>query len=357
MKVRFILCCIFLYFLTQTNIFAQLSLLTSDSLRTKYAVPESPAFTILSVSPSNILKPVSVKELALGASNFLGENETISLPQSFGLEFSPGLVLYGKKLSLKEYQKTPWLYRLRISLATNRNEDESSASELGVGIRLTLQDDSDLRTNEKFISEATECTGAMLKVAEDIRIKLITQGIIPVTTTLQEVESRPEVTAAQDSIAAGFNKKWSIDKWSEDNWNADISEIAFAIKTTSKDSLARNLTLSKLSFWYSSAYSLSDWGQFLFGAYGNYEKDLMLDKFIGSGSIGMRFYAGTNRMKIYLETQGTIIQNKNPEWLMSSGLELKIYENIWADFTAGLKTGNESNNGVLVTDFKLKYGI
>ncbi len=356
-----------------------------SDFKSQYAIPDAPAFSILSSSPNNIMKPGSVRDLAIGLSDFIGEDESITLPQSFSMEFSPGFVFFGKNLSLKEYQANSWIYRLRLSIATSRDDNANTASSFGLGLRITLADESDFRNNPKYIKDANDTAkkineiisnaqdslelvrDSLIELKDDIQPKvdsLLKLGILPSRDIIipqiysaDEIKEIPEIKNRIDQIISPFNAKWSHDAWSEDNWNADISEIAFAIKTTSKDSLARNLTLSKLSFWYSSAYSLSDWGQFLFGAYGNYEKDLMLDKFIGSGSIGMRFYAGTNRMKIYLETQGTIIQDKNPEWLMSSGLELKIYENIWADFTAGLKTGNESNNGVLVTDFKLKYGI
>ena len=349
----------FLYFILiiSSNIYAQGSLLTPEQMRTKYAVPESPAFTILNISPSNILKPSSVKEIALAASDFLGENERISLPESFAIEFSPGLLINGKKLTQTEYDKNHILYRTRFSIATNRKQGESLTTDLGFGIRITLRDDSDFRTNKKFIDDAQKCTDSIISFLSDLKIKLVTEGKISKTATIDEVEKSPEAEAIVDSISQIFTQSWPIDKWSEKNWNADISEIAIAVKTTSKDSLASNLKLSKLAFWFSSAYRLKNWGQFLFGAFGNYEKNFSLNKYLVSGSLGLRLYIGTNAMKFYLETQGSVIQDKNPEWLFNSGFELRVQDNIWAEFTVGLKKGNEAEKGSLVTDFKLNYGI
>lgn len=353
--------------------------------KSQYAVPDAPAYNILNVSPSNIMKPGSVTDLALGLSDFIGENASVTLPQSFSMEFSPGFLFFGKNLSLTEYQNNSWLYRLRLSVATNRNDYQSTATSLGVGLRITLSDESDFRNNPDYIKDATNTALAISEIIsaaqdslENIRDSLIALkktmkpkvdslialGILPARDitippkyTVDDIKNMPEIKSQIDKAMQPYNLKWSQENWTKKNWNADISEIAVAVKTTSKDSLASNLKFSKVSFWYSAAYKISDWGQFLFGAYGNYEKDIIQDEFIGSGSLGMRFYAGTNSMKIYLETQGSVIQDKNPEWLLNSGLELKIQNNIWAEFTAGLKTGNESENGKLVTDFKLKYGI
>src|SRR5210317_1994224 len=72
----------------------------AKELAPNYAVPDAPAFNILNENPDNILKPSSVKDVGLAFADFLGEDERITLPKAFALEFSPALLINGKSLSL-----------------------------------------------------------------------------------------------------------------------------------------------------------------------------------------------------------------------------------------------------------------
>ena len=72
----------------------------AQELAPNYAVPDAPAFNILNENPDNILKPSSVKDMGIAFADFLGEDERITLPKAFALEFSPALLINGKNLSL-----------------------------------------------------------------------------------------------------------------------------------------------------------------------------------------------------------------------------------------------------------------
>ena len=123
--------------------------------RMNYSVPDAPAFKLLDTDPSNVLKPTSVRELAIGLSDFLRSDNSIVLPQSFAVEFSPGLLIGGKTLTLAGYRKHPALYRTRLSIATNRPEDAAAATTVAFGIRVTQIDQSDLRTDSEYIEAAS----------------------------------------------------------------------------------------------------------------------------------------------------------------------------------------------------------
>lgn len=318
----------------------------AKELKTKYAVPDAPAFTMLDVSPSNILKPASVKDIAIGFSNFLDADNKISLPKSLAVEFSPGLLMNGQHLTLEEYRKHPGLYRLRLSLATTRSDSSSSATNLAFGIRVTLNDDSDPRTNDEYIKEATNLAEAIQKLVDARRKEL---GPL---ATMEEIENDVKFEAAKKKLIDKFKVKWL-----EEKWNKNISEIAFALKTSSQDSLAKNLKLNKFSLWYASAYGYEDWGQFLFCVNVSSEKDLTTNKFQSSGSIATRLYLGTNEYKVYLQAEGTMVEESKSNWLLNSGFELRVQENLWAEFTAGIENNNQINENMVVTGFKLKYGL
>ena len=155
-------------FIFITNGLAQDLPKLAKELAPNYAVPDAPAFNILNENPDNILKPSTVKDVGIAFADFLGEEDRITLPKSFALEFSPALLINGKNLSLEEYRNNDWLYRLRLSLATKRFEN-SSASKIALGIRIATEDESDLRTNQQYIEEATELTRKIQSKIDEVR--------------------------------------------------------------------------------------------------------------------------------------------------------------------------------------------
>lgn len=335
--------------LFSTFVSAQNSSSTSKSieeLKTKFAVPDAPAFTILDENPSNILKPASVKDIAIVFSSFLDNKNQLSLPKSFAAEFSPGLLISGRNLTIREYRENKWLYRLRLSVGTSRPGNAKSATNLAFGIRMTLNDESDPRTNDEYLLDATKLSEQIQGLVDERRRTL------GPTATMFEIENDQELIAEKKKLVDKFKENWF-----ENKWNKNISELAIAIKTASKDSLAHNLELSKVSFWFTAAYAYGDWGQFLIGVNANSERNMLANRFKTSGSIAARFYAGTNNYKIYVQFEGSLIEESKTQWMFNSGLELKIQENIWAEFTAGILNNDMPNSGSLVTDFKLKYGI
>jgi len=318
----------------------------AKELKTKYAVPDAPAFNMLNQNALTILKPGSVKDIALGLANFLDVDNRITLPRSLAVEFSPGLLMYGKTLTLDEYRKRAGLYRLRISLATAKGDSSSTATNLAFGLRVTLNDDSDPRTNKEYLTAAT-------KLAEKIQTLVdVRRKALGASATISEIENDQKLIAEKKELEDSFNAEWL-----EDKWNKNMSELAFAFRAASKDSLTKNLKLNKFTLWYTSAYGLDDWGQFLFGLNISTEKVPATNKFRASGSIASRFYMGTNDYKIYMELEASLMEESKADYFVNSGFELKVQDHLWAEFTAGIKQDNLINQSLLVTDFKLKYGL
>jgi hypothetical protein len=316
----------------------------AKDLAPNFAVPDAPAFNILNKNPDNLLKPSSVKDMGLAFADFLSDGERITLPNALALEFSPALLINGKNLSLEEYQKNDWLYRLRVSLATKR-QDESTATDIALGIRFSTEDESDLRTNPDYITDATDLTRKIQQLYDKRRLEL------GPTAKIEEIEDDRTLKEEKKLLIEEF-----VAAWEEDNWNADITEYAVAVKASSEDSLAKNLKLNRVSVWYTKAKKLSTWGQYLLGVYGNYEKLAPRDKYESSGSLIARLYAGNNQFKLFMEAQATLIDDQKPKWLFDSGLELKAAENLWIDLTAGIEVTGQQD-AVLVTGFKFKFGM
>jgi hypothetical protein len=338
-----ILCLYSVKLFSQTDKFSK----NAQDYKTFFAVPDAPAFNLLNETPSNILKPSSVKELGIGISSFSNDNGSLTLPKAFAIEFSPGLLINGKNLTLNEYKNNKLLYRLRVSAASQRSNETGNATNFALGIRVTLNDQSDLRTDENYLKKITAIARKINNLYDAIGDSL------GPTAQPEDIETLPGFVEKKEYFTKQIEEQ--IQKWSEKNWNADISELAFAIKTSSGDSLSKNLKFDQLAVWYSAAYGIGDWGQALVGANVNYGKDTT-SSFKTSFNIISRLYIGTNAYKAFLEAQGTTKENEKSKWLLNSGFEIRIQEAIWAEFTAGIESSALKNSS-LVTDFKLKYGL
>lgn len=338
---------VLIFIIISSNIIAQkkFSELAQD-YKTYFAVPDAPAFSLLNEIPSNILRPASVKEIAVSFSSFLDDESRFTLPKSFALEFSPGLLINGKSLTLSEYNNNKWLYRFRISGATSRSEEPSSTTDFAFGFRVTLNDESDLRANANYIKDATDLSEKIQSLYDEKRL------ILGPTAEPKMIEKLPDIIEKKNELINSF-----IEKWSEEKWNGNISELAFASKIASSDSLFNNVRLSKYSLWYSAAYGIGTWGQLLLGMNGNYERSDTSNEFKSSFSISSRVYIGSNKYKVHLEIQGSIIEKDKSVWLIDSGFEMRIEENIWAEFTAGIESSESFQESLIVTDFKFKYGL
>lgn len=319
-----------------------------DSLASKlsgtFAVPESPAFTLLATQTSNILRPASAKALALAFSDFVGPGTSIIIPKSFAVEFSPGLIIAGSGLTLRDYQESPWLYRIRISAATARDDDESTQTQIAFGVRLSVLDGADLRTNNQYLGDVTTLSEQITAIQQVARDRV---GPPPSPIIYNAAEKR-DLEALMDSVKQ---------KTQNQDWNKAVFDIAFAARLSASDSLGKNLRGDRYAAWFTLGSGAGSWGQAVLGLNGGFERDTLTDDFNAYGSFAARFYVGTNRYKVLLEGQGEFMENQDPRWLLNSGGEALLMGQIWATFTGGLEYDRNVREWKLVTNLALRFGL
>lgn len=109
-----------------------------------YNVPESPAFTILGVTPTNVVRGTASKPVV---ANLLSEAGTSGkLLGGVALDVAP-YAYVGRFRNVAEYQQNTWkrvLANTLVSFATVPVAGDSSAVRFGTGIRITLTDPRDL---------------------------------------------------------------------------------------------------------------------------------------------------------------------------------------------------------------------
>jgi hypothetical protein len=296
-----------------------------------FAIPDAPAFELLQVDESNILRPTTVRALTAGFSDmFEGEGGAFQVPTAFALEAAPFLLAHGPRLTLAQYRDNPVLYRMRTSAAVRRSSSTGAATGLALGVRLSLADEGDLRMNQAYIDSATGLAAAINQIYVNARVRT---GPPPRPIVLSQAE--------RDSIkrmVEPFRKRWE-----QTRWNAGVFDVAAGLMAASADSLGNDLKMGALAAWGTWARGFGQWGQLLLGGRGTFGREEPDEERALGGSLGGRFYAGTNAYKVFVEGQSTIAANASPGWLVNTGGETRLFSRFWANFSAGVNWEGSGN--------------
>ena len=108
-----------------------------------YAMPELPALTFIDAGAAKIMRPVIPRALATELVN--GIDSAGRVKQGLAIAIAPWALL-GQRITLPQYQKDYGKYlaaNTQVSLGTVRVAGNAAATDLGLGLRLTLLDGSD----------------------------------------------------------------------------------------------------------------------------------------------------------------------------------------------------------------------
>jgi hypothetical protein len=114
-------------------------------------VPDSPAFTVLGLTPEEVARPTSARKLAASLLN--GVDRKGVLQSGVALDTLPYLALAGHLIELTEYRvRARYLLRFaartQLSVATSKASDvNDKAMRVALGMRMTLVDFGDPRTD------------------------------------------------------------------------------------------------------------------------------------------------------------------------------------------------------------------
>ncbi len=117
------------------------------------SVPESPAFTVLGLTPQTVTRPASPRELATSLLN--GVDQHGNFQSGVALDLAPYLLFAGDQLSLRDYQrsrKLRLLTRFQTSFATTKGASEDDKStRLALGFHATLWDRGDPQLDNELL--------------------------------------------------------------------------------------------------------------------------------------------------------------------------------------------------------------
>jgi len=119
------------------------------------SVPQSPAFAILGITPDNIIRPGSPRELALSLLNGIGENGVFQ--SGIAIDTAPYLLFAGRTKTLYEYQNNysvRFLSRIQFSFATSKGaQDQDPSLKVALGLHMTFFDNGDPRLDQEYINK------------------------------------------------------------------------------------------------------------------------------------------------------------------------------------------------------------
>ena len=315
------------------------------SYRVNFAIPDAPAFELLQVDPSTILRPQTVRELAVGFGSFRDQDGDFTVPRALAIEISPGMLMRSGDLRLTDYLAKKFLYALRLSAAALRDSAGPGPGKLALGLRMTLADEADFRTDAAYATgeHVTDLTARILAVYEQARMRAGPRGQLVLLPQEEELIAR-----VNEQIR---------ERWAARYWNADVADVAFAARAGTADSAGHDPKIDALAVWGTYAKGLGGWGQALLGLKLGTERDSLDGELRQSTSIASRLYFGSNRYKGFLEVQQTSLESRDPAWLFNSGFELAVSDWIWANFTAGIEDRGGDAPSRAVTSLKLKTGL
>lgn len=334
-----------------------------DSINADLAVPESPAFTVLGVTPQTVSHPTIPREFATSLLN--GVDERGNFQTGIALDFVPYLTFFGKDTSLFDYAKHPmeqFLARTQVSFATTKGVTaEDKSTRLALGLRMTIFDKGDPRLDGKL----EECYRKTLANPEFETEEFVLTGDENDALKAQKLRKRGEFVG---KVAATCE-----DEARKRNWNASAWIVGLAPSWISKTGATKDYVWNGGGFWSTIGYgfehvkALENSSQILFHVrYRNNELVPDTDDptlFFNQDSLylGARVrIAPGDEAKSIFSFEGNYIRSRKAKgpWdnsrRFSLGFERRIAENIWFALSAGGQSGRSDgvNNAFVLSSFK-----
>ena len=344
------------------------------------SVPESPAFTVLGVTPETVIRPTSPRAFATSLLNGVDKNGNFQ--SGLAMDFVPYLLIAGDDLTLRKYQTKQvvrLLSRTQFSFATTKGATtEDKSMRLALGLHLTLWDRGDPRTDETLMS----CLSAFRLPPPPtmLECELPDNPTDADREAFRKCQESAEATRAerarQVQEAREFNDSVSTrcrDESRQRNWNASSWIIGAAPSWISTDGQTKNMRWNGGGFWTSLAYGfegvpgLESRSQLiLHGRYRNREvvpDPNTVGAFLSQDSyfFGARFRTGSPTFNgsfeyTFLRSRFAGLRFDNAS-RFSLLFERRIAGDTWFNLSLGGETGRQDgrNNGFVLTSFKWAF--
>ena len=334
------------------------------------AVPESPAFAVLGLSPQNVIRPTSPRQLATELLNGIDQNGNFQ--SGIAIDFAPHLLILGDKLTIREYRdvykdnkkvKNNYITRLfsrtQLSVATAKGvNDDDKSIRLATGLRVTLFDLGDPRLDtlltDCFENALTFPEPKQGETNEDYRKRF---------NTWAETSAKPKLQECRNDAR---KRNWNQSSWA-------IGVVPTWISTSGDTS---DLEWDGVGVWSSLAYgfevvpTLEDTSQFIIYAQYRTDEEVPLEgmsgKFLTQNSvfIGGRLLVSPLSNKLFIaEFKGGYIyqdpddRKAENSYVFSIAGNVRIIDNVWLEISVGGRSKDSNGDGQAFVLSSLKWGF
>lgn len=276
-------------------------------------IPEIPAFVFLSVTPSDIARPTTARDLAVGLSNVV--DSTGQARQGVGINFQPWFT-FGAPVTRKRYRESALWYTLA-------NLDVSFGSARSAGSDTTSTDVA-LGAKTVFFDRSDPLASAAVAKGVDSVARVLCPNVPSddPTANRSEVEKRLKcLNEKTDSVYQAAARRGDLR-------GAALSG-AVAIGGRLAESRLDGLRYSGVSSWLTGSLPLSRTAQFLLQT--RFDRRETADSTTNAFSTGARATFGGRRANSFVEMLGQWSDRgsdrSTAKW--SAGLEVLTTQELW----------------------------
>ena len=298
----------------------------SASAQQTYAVPESPAFTFLQLTPAEVSRPASAHAFGTALLNAITPSGVVA--QGLALDVAPWTYIPGVSITLPDYQRRGLLYALantQLSLATARAAGDSMDTDVGLGVRVTLFNNADPMADPAFTAELTR------------RLAKCDPAGFP-----------DEAAVAQAKLCVGEVNRTYREEWQRKHWNGASLGIAFAGGLRFDDSRLGSASSNGVAGWVTGGIPFGSSVQLL----GQLRYDSRDGDAVDGVSFGGRAFYGTPSRHAFLEVNRTATDSAGTNW--TGGFEFRATEGLWLSTGFGSRSDPVSGaqRSVVIADMR-----
>lgn len=324
------------------------------------SVPDSPAFTVLGLTPQSITHPATPRALATSLLNGVDQNGNFQT--GVAVDTTPYLLFYGNGVTLERYQNSRvirFLSRSQFSFATTKGTNDSDKSaRLAAGLSLTIFDKGDTRLQDQFLKDLTAKAQLVLDSAPPLR---------PNATDDERSKWKKNIEDQVEAATKPVRKDYERTNWNRSSWI-----IAGAPSWISTDGTTSHVAFDGAAVWTSIAYGfegvpgLKNSAQvILHGRFHSAEEvpdPSNKGQFFKQQSevFGGRFRYGTESTigsfeTVYVHTR-PVGRSTDKYFRLTVGAEKQLTDNVWLHFGIGGESGQKNGQNKLFILGSFKWG-
>lgn len=324
------------------------------------SVPESPAFTVLGLTPQSVTRPATPRALASSLLNGVDQNGNFQT--GVAIDTAPYMLFHGNDVTLKDYQNSRmirFLARTQFSFGTTKGASQSDKSaKLAAGLSLTIFDKGDARQDPQFLAALTAAAEGVLNTFPPLGPHATADEV---ANRAKQIEDKVE--ALTKPIRTDFERA---------NWNRSSWVIAGAPSWVSTDGTTSQVAFNGAAVWTSIAYGfegvpgLKSNAQIIFhGRFHSSEQvpdPLVTGQFFKQQSelFGGRFRYGTENTigsfeTVYVHT-APVGRPTDRYFRLTLGAEKKLVDNVWFHLGVGGESGQKNGQNKLFILGTFKWG-